>query len=106
MAKKKGQPYKENSSGCVFKNPKDPVTGLPTSAGKLIDESGLKGYRIRSAFISESHANFMVNRGHSSGEDFLALISLARDIVQRRTGIELSLEAQIVGGPLNSVVLA
>lgn len=104
-AKKTNQPYHIPSSGCIFKNPKGP-DGAAISAGKLIDECGLKGYAIRSARVSEGHANFIVNTGNSSGEDFLALISLIRDIVQARTGIELKMEVQIVGGPLSSAVLA
>ena len=105
-AKKKGQPYHLPSCGCIFKNPKDPVTGLPVSAGKLIDEAQLKGYKIRAAQVSNEHGNFLVNTDNSSGEDFLALISLVRDLVWQRRGIELEMEVQIVGGPLNSVVLA
>lgn len=103
--KKTNQPYNKHSSGCIFKNPKCLRSGESVSAGKLIDEAGLKGYFIRSACISEGHANFMVNEGNSSGEDFLALINLVRDIVRERTGIDLDVEVQIVGGPLNSVVL-
>ena len=104
--KKTNQPYHIPSSGCIFKNPKDPRTGANVSAGKLIDDCGLKNYSIRSAQVSQGHANFIVNNGSSSGEDFLALISLVRDIVHHKTEIELDLEVQIVGGPLNGVVLA
>ncbi len=104
-AKKTNQPFNEPSSGCIFKNPKDPETGQTISAGKLIDECGLKGYTIRSARISERHANFIVNNGDSCGEDFLALINLVRDIVHQKTGIELELEVQIVGGPMSSAIL-
>lgn len=103
--KKKCQPYHLPSSGCIFKNPRD-ESGQQVSAGKLIDECGLKGYAIRSAMVSDTHANFIVNMGDSSGEDFLALISLIRDIVKARTGIELELEVQVVGGPLSSATLA
>ncbi len=104
--KKVNQPYHLPSSGCIFKNPKNPENGMSISAGKLIDECGLKGYHIRSAQVSEGHANFIVNNGYSCGEDFLALISLVRDIVEQKTGIALDLEVQIVGGPLSSAVLA
>ncbi len=104
-AKKTNQPYNEPTSGCIFKNPRDPETGGLVSAGKLIDDCGLKGYTIRSARVSERHANFIVNNGDSCGEDFLALISLVRDIVQAKTGIELELEVQIVGGPMSSAIL-
>jgi UDP-N-acetylmuramate dehydrogenase len=102
--RKKCQPYHMPSAGCIFKNPKD-IDGKSVSAGKLIDDCGLKGYSIRSAQVSTDHANFIVNQGESSGEDFLALITLVRDIVRAKTGFELKTEVQIVGGPLSSVVL-
>lgn len=104
-AKKTSQPYNLPSCGCIFKNPKL-ENGQSISAGKLIDECGLKGYAIQSAMVSDGHANFIVNVGESRGEDFLALINLVRDIVQTRTGIELELEVQIVGGPLTTAILA
>ncbi len=104
--KRKGQPYGDASCGCVFKNPVNPATGESMSAGRIIDELGLKGYRVGDATISEKHANFMINRNQASGEDFLALISLTRDIVRRYRGIELELEVEVVGGPLNHALLA
>lgn len=103
-AKKKCQPYKIPSSGCVFKNPKDSA-GQSVSAGMLIDRAGLKGYALNDVEVSEAHANFLINRGKASGEDFLAMISLIRDVVHQRFGIELEIEARIVGGPLTSCVL-
>lgn len=103
--KKKCQPYKVNSSGCIFKNPRDSRTGQKISAGKLIDDAGLKGYSINDVTVSDLHANFIVNRGGACGEDFLAMISLIQDIVHERFGVELELEARIVGGPLTSCVL-
>lgn len=100
------QPYNVPSSGCIFKNPLDPTSKKSVSAGKIIDEIGMKGYGIRSARIAEGHANFFINEGGTSrGEDFLALISLVRDLVHQRRGIDLELEVNIVGGPLNSAVL-
>ncbi|MCC5877274.1 MAG: UDP-N-acetylmuramate dehydrogenase [Candidatus Sumerlaeia bacterium] len=100
------QPYDIPSSGCIFKNPLDPQSKKLVSAGKVIDEIGMKGYGIRSARIANGHANFFVNEGRTSrGEDFLALISLVRDLVHQRRGIDLELEVNIVGGPLNSAVL-
>lgn len=104
ISKKKGQPYKIPSSGCIFKNPTDPATGKKVSAGWLIDQAGLKGYSLNSAKVSEDHANFIVNVGEAGGEDFLAMISLVRDIVADRFGIELEVEARIVGGPLESCI--
>jgi UDP-N-acetylmuramate dehydrogenase len=102
---RKGQPFGFPSCGCVFKNPIHPITGESIGAGKLIDELGLKGYRIGDAEISTKHANFMINRNRASGEDFLALITLTRDIVRQRIGIELDIEVEIVGGPLEHALL-
>lgn len=103
--KKKGQPYSLPSSGCIFKNPRTGENGACVSAGKLIDEAGLKGYAIRSAAISDQHANFIVNLGDSSGEDFLALISFVKDVIYEKHGVELETEVQIVGGPLSTALL-
>lgn len=112
-AAKTNQPYDVPSSGCIFKNPKNPFGTEKLYAGKLIEESGLKGYTIGGAQISEKHANFIVNAGAAkdshlplaTGEDYLALIMLTQDIVRERTGIELELEVKIAGGPLSSVTL-
>jgi len=103
--KRKGQPYGLPSCGCIFKNPLDPSTQQPVSAGKLIDDLGLKGYRLGGAEISDKHANFMVNRSAASAEDFLALISLTHDIVRQKKGIELNVEVQVVGGSLTHAIL-
>ncbi|MBI5154545.1 UDP-N-acetylmuramate dehydrogenase [Candidatus Poribacteria bacterium] len=104
-SKKKGQPFHLPSSGCIFKNPRDPRTGQKVSAGMLIDRAGLKGYSLNSVTVSEGHANFLVNMGGASGEDFLAMISLIQDVVLEVHGVELELEAKIVGGPLTSCVM-
>lgn len=106
LDKKKNQPsWKVPSCGCVFKNPRDPRTGDKVSAGKLIDEAGLKGYTLNGVLVSPQHANFLVNEGGAGGEDFLAMISLIQDRVYDRHGVMLELEARIVGGPLTSCVL-
>ena len=68
------QPYRERSAGCVFQNPEG------HHAGKLIDDAGLKGYRIGGIRISDKHANFFINLGTGSMEDFVALM----DVVQKR----------------------
>lgn len=101
VEKRKGQPFNLPSCGCVFKNPAgiNPGTGKPYTAGKIIDDLGLKGYRIGGAEISEGHANIMVNRSRASGEDFLALIALTRDQVRQNMNLDLDLEVKIIGGP-------
>jgi UDP-N-acetylenolpyruvoylglucosamine reductase len=79
------------SAGCVFKNP-------PTiSAGKLVDELGLKGTRVGGAVISEVHGNFIVNEGGARADDVLRLIALVQQRARAARGIELEPELEIVG---------
>ncbi|MBW2117662.1 MAG: UDP-N-acetylmuramate dehydrogenase [Deltaproteobacteria bacterium] len=89
--RKESQPLEFPSAGSVFKNPPDDY------AGRLIENSGLKGERIGGAMISEKHANFIVNTGGARAKDVLALLCMARDIVKRKTGIELEPEIRVVG---------
>jgi UDP-N-acetylmuramate dehydrogenase len=85
------QPLAMPSAGCVFKNPPN------DSAGRLIEEAGLKGARVGDAEVSMKHANFMVNRGQASAADVLALIAKVRSSIRRRAGVRLDLELKIVG---------
>ena len=89
--KKKTQPLKFLSAGCIFKNPKN------ISAGELIEKCGLKGKRIGRAMISEEHANFIVNLGKARSEDVLRLINLIKKKVKNKFGIELKEEIQFLG---------
>ncbi|MDD2708331.1 MAG: UDP-N-acetylmuramate--L-alanine ligase [Verrucomicrobiae bacterium] len=88
--RKAAQPVLPNA-GCIFKNPRE------ISAGRLIDELGMKNLRFGRARVSENHANFIVNDGGASASDVLNLISIVRDRVRREKGIELELEVEIVG---------
>lgn len=78
------------SCGCVFKNPE----GL--SAGKLIEDAGLKGLTIGCARVSEQHANFIINGGSSSADVF-RLIGEVRRRVYEATGIRLEEEVIYIG---------
>jgi len=89
--RKENQPLKHPSAGSVFKNPPD------VSAGKLIDDLGLKGAAVGGAQVSETHANFIVNTGGAVARDVLDLIDDVRKKVADRHGIELELEIRIVG---------
>jgi len=89
--RKDTQPLTERSAGCIFKNPKK------ISAGKLIDDLGLKGVRVRGAKISEKHANFIVNTGNATAKDILALIELVREKVKEERNILLETEVIILG---------
>jgi UDP-N-acetylenolpyruvoylglucosamine reductase len=82
---------REPSAGCIFKNPPG------HSAGRLIDESGLKGERVGGAEVSTVHANFIVNRGTATGADVLELVRRVRARVHEATGVELQPEVLLYG---------
>lgn len=82
---------REPSAGCIFKNPPG------TSAGRLIDESGLKGERVGDAEVSPVHANFIVNRGAATGADVLELVRRVRARVRQAKGVDLEPEVLLYG---------
>jgi len=84
------QPLTMPSAGSVFRNPDE------LSAGKLIDDIGLKGYKIGGAEISEKHANFIVNTGDATYEDILSLIEYTKSKVKENYNIDLILEQEII----------
>ena len=71
------------SAGSVFKNP-----STKHSAGMLIDQSGLKGFSIGGAKISNKHANFFVNNGDAKADDMISLIKKAKNTVKEKFNIE------------------
>lgn len=89
--RKRTQPLGDPSAGSVFVNPPG------ESAGRLIEEVGLKGARIGGAQVSDVHANFIVNKGGASAADVVALIRLVRDAVKDAHGIELKPEIRFLG---------
>ena len=66
-------------------------------AGRLIDESGLKGERVGDAEVSSVHANFIVNRGNATGADVLELVRRVRARVRQVKGVELEPEVLLYG---------
>jgi UDP-N-acetylmuramate dehydrogenase len=80
------QPLNQKSAGCIFKNP----PGF--SAGRMIDELGLKGFSVGGARVSDRHANFFVNAGGASAADMLNLISEVRERVRQSSGVTLEEE--------------
>jgi UDP-N-acetylmuramate dehydrogenase len=68
-------------------------------AARLIENAGLKGYRIGDASVSEKHANFIINHGNALAADVEALIEHVRRTVARVHGVELHTEVRIVGQP-------
>ena len=89
--RKASQPLAEKTFGSAFKNP-------PCCyAGKLIEDCGLKGYRIGGAKVSERHANFIVNLGTATAKDVLALLREVQKRVWNRFGIMLEPEVKFLG---------
>ena len=84
--RRSSQPLNQKSAGCIFKNP------AGGSAGRMIDELGLKGHRVGDAMVSDRHANFFVNAGHASCSDMLKLVDEVRERVRRAYGVELETE--------------
>jgi UDP-N-acetylmuramate--L-alanine ligase/UDP-N-acetylenolpyruvoylglucosamine reductase len=82
---------REPSAGCIFRNPPG------NSAGRLIDESGLKGARVGDAEVSPVHANFIVNRGHATAADVLELVRRVRARVKEVRGVDLEPEVLLYG---------
>lgn len=89
--RKDSQPLAMPSAGCVFKNPPH------DSAGRMLEAAGLKGMRIGDAEVSTKHGNFIVNRGHASAADVIALIQKIRRMIKQKAGVRLDLELKIVG---------
>ena len=85
------QPYKDQTCGSVFRNPE------PLKAGKLIDELGLKGFRIGGAEISKIHSNFIINANNACSNDVQELIKHIQKKVLDSYGILLETEVKQCG---------
>lgn len=81
----------EPSVGSIFKK----IAGV--GAGRLIEESGLKGAARGGAEVTRRHANIIVNRGGASAADVRALIAHVQEVVESATGYRLETEIQMVG---------
>jgi UDP-N-acetylmuramate dehydrogenase len=91
--RKQTQPIGEWSCGSVFTNPPG------EHAGRLIEKSGLKGFRIGDASVSQKHANFIINHGAARAADIEALILHVQRTVAELHHVELKTEVRIVGVP-------
>jgi UDP-N-acetylmuramate dehydrogenase len=87
--KKSRQPVSKSSAGCVFKN----AEGV--SAGRLINEAGCKGMKIGGIEVSRVHANFFINTGRGTADDFLKLMDIVSKKVKDKFGIVLEPEIRI-----------
>jgi UDP-N-acetylmuramate--alanine ligase len=82
---------REPSAGCIFKNPPG------GSAGRLIEESGLKGTKVGGAEVSRVHANFVINSGDATSADVLELVRKVRAGVWQAKGVDLEPEVLLYG---------
>ncbi len=89
--RRRDQPEREPSAGCIFKNPPG------ASAGKLIDLAGLKGEKEGGAVVSPVHGNFIINEGGATSSDVLRLVDRLRERIKSDHGIELELEVRLLG---------
>jgi len=87
--RRSSQPLGQKSAGCIFKNPPG------ASAGRMIDELGLKGTSVGDARVSDRHANFFVNAGKATANDMLALMGAVRERVSAAFSIELEHEVVV-----------
>lgn len=85
------QPLNMPSAGSVFKRPKDHFVG------KMIDELGLKGYKVGGAKVSEKHGGFIVNDDNATAEDVKKLIEYIKFRVKDRYNVDLEVEIREVG---------
>jgi UDP-N-acetylmuramate dehydrogenase len=85
------QPLGEPNAGSVFRNPPG------NFAARLIEDCGLKGYRVGGAMVSPRHANFIVNTGGASASDIEDVIEHCRLTVAARRGVALECEVRIIG---------
>ena len=90
-SKTETQPYHQPSFGSVFKNPDN------NYAGKLIDDLGLKGFKIGGAEISSMHSNFIINNSSASSKDIYELITVIQQKVLQNKGIYLQPEVRMIG---------
>lgn len=89
--RKEKQPLEYPSAGSFFKRPAGHF------AGALIEQAGLKGASVGGAQVSEKHAGFLINTGHATAADFLALMEKVQRTVEASFGVRLEPEVRIVG---------
>ena len=85
------QPLDKKSAGSTFKRP------VGSYASKLIDECGLRGYRVGDCQVSEKHCGFIINAGEATSADMLAFIEEVAGIVYDKTGFKLEREVKLIG---------
>ncbi len=92
LARRTKQPLEYPNFGSVFKRP----TGY--FVGKLVQDSGLRGYQIGGAQVSQKHTGFIINTGNATCQDVLDLIRYVQDTVYEKFNVKLQTEVEIIGG--------
>lgn len=90
-ARKEKQPLEYPSAGSTFKRPEG------FFAGKLIEDSGLKGTNVGDAEVSIKHSGFIINKGNATAKDILDLIEKVQNTVKKKYNVELCPEVRIIG---------
>lgn len=85
------QPLEFPSAGSTFKRPEGYF------AGKLIDDSGLRGFIHKNAMVSQKHCGFIINRGNATATEILELIEIVQDKVYKNFSVKLELEVRVIG---------
>ena len=85
------QPLEFPSAGSTFKRPEGYF------AGKLVMDSGLRGYQVGGARVSEKHCGFVINAGGATAKDVRTLMENVRDIVYKKYGVTLEPEVKFLG---------
>lgn len=91
LKRREKQPLEYPSAGSTFKRPEGYF------AGKLIEEAGLRGYRIGDAEVSEKHCGFVINRGEATAEEIRTLCFEVQRKVKETSGVKLELEVKMIG---------
>ena len=93
--RKQSQPIEYPSAGSVFQNPEGDY------AGRIIESLGLKNFHINDAYVSEKHANFIINKKSATSKDILKLIEIIQDKCKKEYNINLKLEQEILNESLS-----
>lgn len=91
LKRKNNQPLNKPSAGSIFKRGNGFITA------KLIEESGLKGYKIGDAEVSTLHAGFIINNGNATAKDILELVKHIKNTVKEKFNKEIELEVKVLG---------
>ena len=90
-SRKEKQPLEYPSAGSTFKRPEGYF------AGKLIQDCGLKGFRVGDAMVSEKHSGFVINVGHATAADVMTLIRHVQQEVDRQFCVRIEPEVRMIG---------